>query len=283
MAKWLRKTRTALKFFSEGNFAKIWFKILQNIFGKKYYRDSEFRILVDKTEFKPKLERALEFLRNELKGANNLGDYLEFGVSHGSSLLYVYQTLQKFKFAEVRLFGFDSFEGLPEEATFDDDGTWSPGAYYAKEKNVRKFLSKEGVNWEKVKLIKGWFSDTLKPSFIKENRIEKASVIMIDCDMYISAKEALDFCVPLIKDKTIIIFDDWNSSNLADRNLGEKKAFEEFMNENPQFEFIDFDKYSYNGYQSGEIKLVSLKEMYQESAFVEPKRKHAVQKSYLQR
>lgn len=261
MSKLLRKIRTARKFFLEGNFTKIWFKILENISGKKYYK-GEFRILVDKRAFKPKLERALEFLRHDLNGANNLGDYLEFGVSHGSSLLFVYQTLQKYKFSEVRLFGFDSFEGLPEEATYDDDGIWTPGAFYAEEKNVREYLSKEGVNWEKVKLTKGWFKDTLKPSFIEENNIIKASVIMIDCDMYISAKEALDFCVPLIKDKTIIFFDDWNSANLADRNLGEKKAFEEFMNENPQFESFDFDNYSYFGSQNGEIKLVSLKQMY---------------------
>ena len=260
ISKLSSKTRTALKSLSEGKFTKIWFKILANLFGKKYYKDSEFRILVDKNEFKPKLERALKFLRKERNGAKNFGDYLEFGVSHGSSLLYMYQTLQKFKIEEVRLFGFDSFKGLPEEATFDDDGTWNPGDYYAKEKNVRKFLSKEGVNWEKVKLIKGWFKDTLKPGLIKENNIEKASVIMIDCDMYISAKEALDFCVPLIKDKTIIIFDDWNSANLAKRNLGEKKAFEEFMNENPHFEYFDFDNYSYQGFQNGEIKLVSVKQ-----------------------
>ena len=260
VSKWSSKTRTSLKLLSEGKFTKIWFKILANLFGKKYYKDSEFRILVDKREFKPKLERALLFLRNELNGAKNLGDYLEFGVSHGNSLLYVYQTLQEFKLEEVRLFGFDSFEGLPEEAAFDDEGTWKTGDYYAKEKNVRKYLSKEGVNWEKVKLTKGWFKDTLTPGFIKDNNITKASVIMIDCDMYCSAKEALDFCVPLIKDKTIIFFDDWNSANLADRNLGEKKAFEEFLNENPQFEFFDFDSYSYQGIQNGEIKLVSLKQ-----------------------
>jgi len=260
MPKWLRKTRSALKFLLEGNFEKIWFKILENIFGKKYYKESEFRILVDESEFKPKLERALEFLKNELNGATNLGDYLEFGVSHGNSLLIVYKTFQELNFGKVRIFGFDSFEGLPEEAKFDDNGHWRPGDYYAKEKNVRKYLSKEGVNWEKVKLTKGWFKDTLKPSFIEENNIAKASVIMIDCDMYISSKEALDFCVPLIKDKTIIFFDDWNAANLADRNLGEKKAFEEFMNENPQFESVDFDNYSYQGDQNGVIKLVSLKQ-----------------------
>lgn len=242
----------------EGNFRKIWYKTLENISGKKYYKDSEFRILIDEREFKPKLERALIFLKNELNGANN-GDYLEFGVSHGSSLLFMYQTLQKLKFGDVRLFGFYSFEGLPAEASFDDDGNWRPGDFYAQEKNVRKYLSKQGVDWKKVTLTKGWFKDTLKPSFIEKNNITKASIIMIDCDMYISAKQALDFCVPLIKDKTIIFFDDWNSSNLAERNLGEKKAFEEFMNENPQFESFDFDHYSCHGHQNGEIKLISLK------------------------
>lgn len=251
----LRKTRSAFRFLFEGNFTKVWLKILENLSGKKYYKESQFRILVDENEFNPKLEKALDFLKNELGGADKIGDYFEFGVSHGSSILYMYQTLQRLNLGEIRLFGFDSFEGLPEEAAFDDDGTWVPGEYYAKEKNVRKYLSNKGVNWNKTKLTKGWFKDTLKPGFIEDNNVTKASVIMIDCDLYISAKEALDFCVPLVKDKTIIFFDDWYSSNLASRNLGEKKAFTEFMNENPQFESVDFGNYSPNG----EIKLVSLK------------------------
>ncbi len=58
---------------------------------------------------------------------------------------------------------------------------------------------------------------------------------MIDCDLYLSTKEALDFCGPLIQDVAIIFFDDWHARELDKRDMGEKRAFEEFLKENPQF------------------------------------------------
>lgn len=253
------KFNKALQLIGKGKFSAFWQKFLENITGKKFYKDSDFRVLIDEKEIKPKFEKALKFLEKELNGESNLGDYLEFGVAHGSSMLFMYQTLKKLKIDNVRLFGFDSFEGLPKEADHDDDGLWTAGSFYAKEKNVRKYLTQKKIDWDRVKITKGWFKDTCTKTFIQENNIEKASVIMIDCDMYSSAKDALNFCVPLIKDKTIIFFDDWNSLNLAEKELGEKKAFLEFLNENPQFESSDFDSYSFYGFKNGEIKLVSLK------------------------
>ena len=253
------KFNEALRLLGKGDFSAIRHKISENLTGKKY-KNSDFRILVDEKEIKAKFEKALLFLKKELHEEQSFGDYLEFGVSHGSSMLFMYQTLEKLKFNNVRLFGFDSFEGLPDEAEHDDDGLWTPGDYYAKERNVRSFLTKKGIDWSRVNLTKGWFKNTLNNSFIEKNNVKSAGVIMVDCDMYSSAKEALDFCVPLIKNKTIIFFDDWNSSNLAEKNLGEKKAFLEFLEENPQFESVDFDTYSFQGNQNGEIKLVSLKQ-----------------------
>jgi len=57
---------------------------------------------------------------------------------------------------------------------------------------------------------------------------------MIDCDLYSSAKQALDFCAPLIVGQTIIFFDDWGGGTSLDKeNLGEKRAFLEFLQANP--------------------------------------------------
>ncbi|MEM1136251.1 MAG: TylF/MycF/NovP-related O-methyltransferase, partial [Bacteroidota bacterium] len=184
-----------------------------------------------------------------------IGDYLEFGVCHGSSLLCMHQVLKESEIDNVRLFGFDSFEGLPEVAA--TDGVWNPGDFYAGFEKVKNYLTKKGIDWNRVTLTKGWFKDTLNLDFIRKYKIKKASIIMIDCDIYQSTKEALNFCKNLIKDKTIIFFDDWNSSGLATKNLGEKRAFDEFLNENPQFTAQKFDSYSYQGNPNGEIYLVS--------------------------
>jgi hypothetical protein len=83
---------------------------------------------------------------------------------------------------------------------------------------------------------------------VEEHDIEKASLIMIDCDIYSSSKQALDFCAPLIKDKSIIFFDDWQPG----QNMGEEKAFDEFKEENTHLKVKKFGSYK----PSGEIFLV---------------------------
>ncbi len=82
-------------------------------------------------------------------------------------------------------------------------------------------------------LVKGWYRDTLNERTARALGLAKASLIMVDCDLYSSARAALWFCAPLIRDEAIIFFDDWHYGQLAERGLGEKRAFEEFLRENP--------------------------------------------------
>lgn len=162
-------------------------------------------------------------------GRDGVGDYLEFGVHSCTSLLCMYWELQVLSLKHVRLFGFDSFEGLPVSAEPDDVGSWAPGAFRSEYDFALQILKDERVDPARVQLTRGWFSDTLTPDFPSRNRLSKASVIMVDCDQYLGAKEALTFCAPLIKDHALVLFDDWNSGNLAARGLGEKRAFDEFL------------------------------------------------------
>ena len=251
-----QRLKKVFEYISRGEFRELYRHLWYFIRGKNYSRDSSFRELVEEAEIRPKLKKAISYLLQEFNGEEHIGDYLEFGVSHGSSLRIMYETLGDLNVKNMRLFGFDSFEGLPDYALDEDEGVWRPGAYYADIYKVNKYLSRAGIDWRRVQLVKGWFRDTLKPSFIKNNNIQKAGIIMIDCDIYSAAKEALNFCKSLIKDQTIVFFDDWNSADLASKNLGEKKAFDEFMNENPQFEATEFDSYSFKGRPNGEIKLI---------------------------
>lgn len=259
MNKLSKKYRTLKVLIGEGEYVEILKRFFLKTFGYKSTKNDNFSYLVEEKELKPKYEKALLHLSNELNIKDNLGDYLEFGVCHGSSLSYMVETLRKLKIDNIRIFGFDSFEGLPKEALNQDDGVWVPGTFNASIEKVKSRLSKLKIDWNKVILVKGWFKDTLNKDLIEKYKIKKASIIMIDSDIYSAAKEALTFCAPLIKDKAIIFFDDWHSSDLASKNLGEKKAFDEFLNENPHIESMDFDSYSYFGKPNGEIKLVSVK------------------------
>lgn len=162
-----------------------------------------------------------------------LGDYLEFGVFYGSSLSCVYEATRRLKLDHVRLFGFDSFEGLPDSAAAEDEGVWYPGQFRSSIQLTREFLAREGVPEERVTLLKGWFSETAVPATAEHHAIRRASVIMIDCDLYSSTVEALAFVEPLIGDRAVFVFDDWNAMGLAERNKGARPAFEELLARNP--------------------------------------------------
>ena len=204
------------------------------------------RELVDPSQLKPQFEKAWTALIGSF-GAGSLGDYLEFGVSHGTSLNCMDKVLKELDLKNVRIFGFDSFEGLPENAKLEGSHKFIPGAFKSSIEKTKGFLSANGVDWNRTFLIKGWYSDTLTEDLKRKHNITKASIIMIDVDIYSSSKEALEFCKSLIKDTSIIFFDDWYTFGYAERRLGEKKAFDEFLNDNPQFKAEDFGEYALRG------------------------------------
>jgi O-methyltransferase len=125
--------------------------------------------------------------------------YLEFGVWKGASLL---------KWTELntnpdsRFYGFDSFEGLPEE--------WQHvGGTTTKSK-----FDLGGVlpiaNTPRVELVKGWFQHTIKP-FLKEHEITHPLVIHNDSDLHSSTLYTLAMLDSYILPGDVILFDEYSS------------------------------------------------------------------------
>ena len=210
---------------------------LKSVIGKH-----TFIPLVSTEELHPKYKMACDFLIEKI-GKNQIGDYLEFGVSHGSSMSIMHRALKDSNIGQTRLFGFDSFEGMPSFAANEDHGQWKPGEFASPLEATKDFLTSKGVDWSRTFLTKGWFSDTLTPDFVVKHQIKKASLIMVDCDIYTSSVQALDFCKPLIKDTAIIIFDDW----VEEEGFGEYQAWKEFLTKNPQFKSTEFGTYKPTG------------------------------------
>ena len=174
------------------------------------------------------------------------GDYLEFGVCYGSSMACMHDALVRTGTGTVRLFGFDSFEGLPPEADHQDNQLWSSGQLASSIEFARKLLTRRGVDWSKTFLIKGWFKDTLTPDLVERHGIRHVGIAMIDCDIYTSARDSLAFVEPLIGDHAVFLFDDWHAGGLAEQNLGEKRAFDEFLRRNPDITTIQLPAYDEN-------------------------------------
>lgn len=182
----------------------------------------------------------------ERHGAHALGDYLEFGVYVGTSLGCMDRALKGHGLAGTRLFGFDSFEGLPEAARTDDEGLWGePGRWSSDYENTVNNLTRQGVDWSRTILVPGWYDETLTAELRRQHAMVHAGIIMIDCDLYSSAKVALDFCAPLIRREAVIFFDDWE--DVEDRDLGEKRAFREFLDEHPDLVAQDLGGYGSTG------------------------------------
>ncbi len=188
----------------------------------------------------PLFEKAVRKV-SEAVGADGMGDYLEFGVYQGNSMMAMQEAVRRVGLERVRFFGFDSFAGLPSEAEWD--GPWSEGEFRSDIEFTRKRLTEGGVDWDRTELIKGFFSDTLTPELRQQHGMEKASLIMVDADLYTSSRDALAFCAPLIRDTTAIFFDDWNSTDEAG---GEKRAFRELLEAHPDLEAEEIGTYSPN-------------------------------------
>ena len=150
--------------------------------------------------------------------ASDDGLYLEFGVFEGDSINFI-ATYNPTK----TIYGFDSFEGLPDD--------W----YYKGGKGVfDRHGNMPEVN-KNVRLIKGWFDKTL-PQFIDEHN-EKCAFVHIDCDIYSSAKTVLRLLGDKITHGTIIVFDEFFWYPTWQEH--EFKAFHEFVTEQKlEYEYI---------------------------------------------
>lgn len=193
-----------------------------------------------------KLEKFFNQAIKELRKirGNNVGDYLEFGVFNGSSLSSMYHAAQKSGLPKVKLYGFDAFEGLPKESENEDDGVWKQGFYSCSFEQTQQCLKEWNVDLEKVAWVKGWYKDTLTSQTIEKYNLNAPGIIFIDCDTYSSSKSVLDFVGPLLTKPAILCFDDWKLNNLDIKGMGEYKAFNEFLESNPQFKTREIKSYN---------------------------------------
>ena len=69
---------------------------------------------------------------------------------------------------------------------------------------------------------------------------------MVDCDLYESACSVLNFLSDLVRDGTVLIFDDWHVYR-GNSLKGEQRAFNEWLAANPQLKATEFQKFSWHG------------------------------------
>lgn len=170
-------------------------------------------------------------LLSEIQTQDVPGAIVEFGVFEGDWL----QTLTNHCEAiglKRTIWGFDSFEGLPAPKDGLDISGFRAGEYVADFNFVYRRLQ---CDKRDVRLVKGWFRDTLPTPQVQG--IERIAFARIDCDLYEPAVECLDYLGQRLADGAVLVFDDWSWWF----GHGEPRAFFEWAEKSGlRFEFLAY-------------------------------------------
>jgi hypothetical protein len=164
-------------------------------------------------------------------------DIVQFGVFSGASMAYIHEYYKEHSIPYGIMWGFDSFEGLPDEQKgIQIHQDWSKGSFDARKwfgLTPTEIIDRLYADFDdfgmkdKVVLRPGFFDTSLNAAL--GDRMNSFSFIDVDCDLYISAYQALDwiFRNKLAVPGTIIYYDDWADGQRC--NGGEHKAHHELV------------------------------------------------------
>lgn len=175
------------------------------------------------------------------------GYFVECGVGAGAQLAAM-MLAQKKTGAEVMVWGFDSFQGIPLAGPYDAEQPGigkichdvslsererlvSSGITVHSKENVLNNIRSIGLNTGWLTLVEGWFQDTLR-LYGPNNGFSKISLLRLDGDLYESTKCCLDNLYPLVVEGGVVIIDD----NLA----GVTKALHDYFGDQmPDIKYVE--------------------------------------------
>jgi len=145
-------------------------------------------------------------LAHALSLAPRGGMALEFGVYTGTTLRAIAEAR-----GDGRVYGFDSFQGLPED--------WRAGF------TAGTFDDAEPPDVPGAELVVGWFADTL-PAFLAEHP-GPVDLLHLDADLYSSTATVLEHVGPRLRPGSVVVFDEYlNHPGWED---GEHRAWSEYV------------------------------------------------------
>lgn len=173
-------------------------------------------------------EEVLNFtgeITKQLIDNNIQGALVECGVAAGSQIAMMQRTLIENNTTRS-IWGFDSFEGIPYATNKDDQ---QPGIGYEVDQSKLGLLETTGVsshslesvlqNFERyelptdnLKLVKGWFEETVEPN---ADKIGDIALLRLDGDLYRSTFVCMKHLFPKLVKGGILIIDDYQLSGCA--------------------------------------------------------------------
>ena len=173
------------------------------------------------------------------------GAYLEFGVWRGSTFAQFYHALRRHRLT-MPMYAFDSFEGLPEPDGIDalpGYESFRAGQFGCSVSEFEAELAARRVPRTAYTIVPGFYEETLTPACVEKHGIRRAALVWVDCVLYESARCVVDFLGPILQDGTLLMFNDYYRFK-GHPDLGERKAFAEFLRRWPTVRVTDYARFA---------------------------------------
>lgn len=158
-------------------------------------------------------------------GVRVAGNIVEFGVAEGASTRVLRDELdslvqQQPVIGRRQVFACDSFRGLPEQ--FE---TLEPGTFACNPPDI-----------DGVELVVGYFQDTLDDELAA--RVGQVALASLDADLESATLCALRWLTPLLRDGSLLLFDEFDGDGGAERRAYETWSAETGIESTPVAEFV---------------------------------------------
>ncbi len=180
------------------------------------------------------------------RGERVLGDYAEFGVFRGQTFVEAWDAARRFKRADVKLWAFDGFAGLPELDGPDQGGPFAAQQFDAPRAEFEATLRRHRVDRSRVEVVEGFFDASLAPERRAAIGLEQVAIAWVDCDLYTSTVPVLDYLTDRLADGAVLVFDDWFCFR-ARADKGEQLACAEWLERNPQIRLVPYQPFHWAG------------------------------------
>lgn len=152
----------------------------------------------------------LEYCAREIFSSGIQGDFVEAGVCQGGASIFLRALQVTLGEAHRNVWAADSFEGLPPSTLSQDQGLDFTESNYpwlaCSQEKVEDHFRRYDLWSDHVRLVKGWFSDTL-PGL----DTGPISLLRLDADLYQSTMEILNSLYDKVVPGGFIVVDDYGA------------------------------------------------------------------------
>lgn len=175
------------------------------------------------------------------------GDYCEFGCYTCQTFHSAYIMAKAFRHT-ARMWAFDSFCGLPAPSVPEDEHPrWFEGNMAIGVEEFNFWARRQGIPRDAYTTVPGFFKDSLAPAAPNADSLPRnIAMAYIDCDLYSSTMDVLNWLLPRFKHGMILVFDDYYCYS-STQDAGERIAFLEVAQQHPEWSFVPFLNLPFGG------------------------------------